>query len=571
MRPTRFLLLALTAGSVLQAAQAENVIQINSPTTAVNLMKKTNTRYVIKCVVDLKQKRLTIPSGCTLEFVSGGQIVSGYLTGNKTRIEGETDGIFRYTNISGTFDVPEISTRMFEKVTYENALKDVMALANAEVHNTVTIEALPDGQTYEVSTDEGRDIIHVPSNTDVVLHGTIKMVGSSEENYSIFCVDRAENVSFSGDGIIIGDRASHMGESGEWGMGINIVGSKKVHVTGLTISDCWGDCIYVGRSNGVESSDVEIDNCLLTGSRRQGISVVACYGAEMHDLDIHDIHGTDPQAAIDVEPNAGDTCSGAWIRNVTVRNCYLGIIGTTPGDALSKITDIHIEDCDVESEVLGLNAENCNLFEVKRTSVKAEYSGLRSHISTVSLDSCIFSPYEGKKLESDIIVLWDVYLEARNSEFHGNKFIDNPKATPASKRMMVANNQIFCPVELKMQAGQFIGNVITSEQTPMLNLILGNGNVIRDNTLIYTGEDHPEQLIDVQTTGNTVTNNTFEYLPAKIMPPSTTKQEEADKTNIYTLNGQLFRHHDSTKTLNLPPGNYIVERRKVCIKPKIRN
>ena len=566
MKKAILAILVLTAGIHTQNVQAENVIQINSPTTAVNLMKKTNTRYVIKCVVDLKQKRLTIPSGCTLEFASGGQIVSGYLTGNKTRIEGETDGIFRYTNISGTFDVPEISTRMFEKVTYENALKDVMALANPDVQNTVTIEALPDGQVYKASTEEGRDIVHVPSNTDVVLHGTIKMEGSSEESYSIFCVDGAENVSFSGDGTIIGDRATHTGETGEWGMGINIVGSRNVHVTGLTIRDCWGDCIYVGRSNGVESRDVEIDNCLLTGSRRQGISVVACYGAEMHDLEIRDIRGTDPQAAIDVEPNAGDTCSGAWIRNVTVRNCYLGIIGTTPGDAVSEITDIHIEHCDIESEVLGLNAENCSLFDVKHTSVKAEYSGLRSHISTVKLDSCTFAPYEGKRLESDIIVLWDVYLDARNSEFHGDKFIDNPKATPASKQMMVANNRIFCPVELKMQAGQFIGNTITSDQAPMLSLILGNGNVIRDNTLIYTGEDHPEKLIDVQTTGNSVTNNTLKYLPTGIVMPATGGKKEAAEADVYTMNGQLVRQDVSTRYLNLPPGNYIVGRRKMCIR-----
>ena len=233
---------------------------------------------------------------------------------------------------------------------------------------------------------------------------------------------------------------------------------------------------------------------------------------------------------------------------------------------MSEITDIHIEHCDIESEVLGLNAENCSLFDVKHTSVKAEYSGLRSHISTVKLDSCTFAPYEGKRLESDIIVLWDVYLDARNSEFHGDKFIDNPKATPASKQMMVANNRIFCPVELKMQAGQFIGNTITSDQAPMLSLILGNGNVIRDNTLIYTGEDHPEKLIDVQTTGNSVTNNTLKYLPTGIVMPATGGEKEAAEADVYTMNGQLVRQDVSTRYLNLPPGNYIVGRRKMCIR-----
>ena len=560
MKRTLILLFVLLA--VQQVVRAENVVNIKYSTTAMALMKTPDTRYIISCVVNLNHKRLTMPAGCTLEFVKGGQIVSGYLTGNGTRIEGETDGIFRYTSISGTFNVPEISTRMFEQVTYDNALKDVMALACADVQNTVTIEALPDGAVYNVSTDEGNDIVYVPSNTKVVLHGTVKMAGSTAENYGIFCVYNAENVTFCGDGTIIGDRATHRGTSGEWGMGIAIRGSKNVRVTGLTIRECWGDCIYVGRNNGKECHDVAIDSCLLVGSRRQGISVVACYGAVMKDLEIRDIRGTDPQAAIDVEPNSGDTCSGAWIQRVVVRNCYFGLIGTTPGDAVSKITDIHIEDCDVESEVLGLNAENCNLFEVKNTSVKAEYSTLRSHISTVKIDNCLFSPYEGKELESNIIVLWDVYLDARNSEFCGSKFIDNPKATPASKRMLIADNRINAPVELKMQAGQFIRNTIYGDKAPLVSLILGEGNIIRDNTLIYTGEGRPTNLLDIQTNSNTVQDNSCEYRPAGINSFSP-DSSPIWKGGVYDLTGCCLSLSSKEHGWQLPKGVYIINGRKV--------
>ena len=548
-----------------QRIMAENVVEIKYSSTARTQIKMSNTRYIILCVVNLYGKTLTMPEGCTLEFSEGGQITNGLLTGDHTKIEGKTKGIFYRTHISGTFDVPTISTNMFSDATYENTLKNVMALACSDVQNTVTIEALPDGEVYEVSTSEGYNIIHVPSNTDVIIDGTVQLAPNNEESYSIFHCDNVENVSFSGNGCIIGDRTTHIGTSGEWGMGINIVGSRNIHITGLTISDCWGDCIYVGRgSNKKESSDVTIDHCLLTGSRRQGISVVACYGSLMEDLEIRDIHGTDPQAAIDIEPNSGDTCTGAWIKNVCARNCYHGIISTTPGDAISKITDIHIENCDIESEVLGLSASNCDLFDVKDTHVLTEYSGLRTHISTVRLDNCYFGPYEGKELESDIIVLWDVFLDVRNSEFHGNKFIDNPKATPASKRMIIAGNQIYCPVELKIQASQIIGNTVYSQQTPIMSLILGEANAITDNTLIYTGEDHPTNLLEVKTDNNTIENNTFVYQPTCIPRLHSAAPDLRFGTDVYTLDGRLYQHGSALS--RLPHGSYIIGNRKVVVR-----
>lgn len=563
MRPLSilFLLWAVLAGQVIWA---ENVINIDSPSNAVTQMKKNNTRYVISCMIDLKSKRLTVPSGCTLDFRQGGGIINGYLTGNKTRIEGETEGIFRYTSISGSFNVARISTDMFQELTYENALCDVFGLTSNTVQNTVTIEPLPDGKSYNVSTSDGANIIRVPSNTDVIINGKIQMAPCNLESYSIFQASQAENVSFTGNGIIIGDRATHTGTKGEWGMGINVVGSKNVHISGLTISDCWGDCIYIGRSSGKQSQDVTIDKCLLTGSRRQGVSVVACYNSTLSNLDIRDIYGTDPQSAIDVEPNSGDTCTGVWIHHVKVRNCYHGIISTTPGDAVSKITDIHIDSCDIESEVLGLSTSNCDLFEVKNTHVLTEYSALRSHISTVKIDSCFFGPYEGKELESDIIVLWDVILDVRNSEFHGTKFLDNPKATPASKRMSVVNNKIFCPVELKMQSGQVIGNTVCASQAPLMQFILGEGNTIRNNTLIYSGEDQPANLLDIQTAGNVVENNQLEYRPTGILSPHV--RLTPPDTGVYTLDGRLIQHPTTAASSRLPRGIYIINHRKVAVK-----
>ena len=63
-----------------------------------------------------------------------------------------------------------------------------------------------------------------------------------------------------------------------------------------------------------------------------------------------------------------------------------------------------------------------------------------------------------------------------------------------------------------------------------------------------------------------MTNNTLKYLPTGIVMPATGGEKEAAEADVYTMNGQLVRQDVSTRYLNLPPGNYIVGRRKMCIR-----
>jgi len=184
----------------------------------------------------------------------------------------------------------------------------------------------------------------------------------------------------------------------------------------------------------------------------------------------------------------------------------------------------------------------------------------------VKLDNCYFGPYEGKELESDIIVLWDVILDARNSEFHGTKFIDNPKATPASKRMILKDNKIYGPVELKIQSSQILKNTIYCDQAPIMSVILGEGNSIMNNTLIYTGEGEPTNLLDVQTNNNNVKNNKFQYEPTGIRLPYSQRVDPNEKTDVFTLDGRLLQSNVSYSDLDLPQGSYIIDRKKILVK-----
>ena len=111
------------------------------------------------------------------------------------------------------------------------------------------------------------------------------------------------DITISGNGSIIGDKDAHKGKDGEWGMGIQIMNSKNVTINGLNISNCWGDCIYIGG----KSSYISIVNCNLHHARRQGISVTNAYKCKIDNCKIYDIAGTAPEYGIDFEPNADCT------------------------------------------------------------------------------------------------------------------------------------------------------------------------------------------------------------------------------------------------------------------------
>lgn len=77
--------------------------------------------------------------------------------------------------------------------------------------------------------------------------------------------------------------------------------SCNVIIDGVTIIDCWGDCIYVGSG----LSNVKIRNRYLSHARKQRISVNSADGVTIKSCIIADIEGIGPQYAIDTEPNKG--------------------------------------------------------------------------------------------------------------------------------------------------------------------------------------------------------------------------------------------------------------------------
>lgn len=299
-------------------------------------------KYIIEHDIDLRGGMCSIPHGITL-IGKRGRIKNGTLVGNNTRLEAD-GAVFDNVRIQGSWDVPYITTNLFADLNYVNSLRDVVALANPEQKNKIVINK----GIYRVRANKDADVcIALCSNTDFILKGTILLEPNDFKHYNIVQA-RGKGINIKGNGTIIGDKHTHTGTEGEWGMGINLRGAVNANVTGLTIKDCWGDCIYVGG----RSRNVVIEKCKLDNGRRQGVSVTKAIGVTIRDCIITNVGGTNPQYAIDIEPNRKDSVDKILIEKVVVKNCeggFLVVRGAQKEGAVTPwIGGVTIKNCEVD-------------------------------------------------------------------------------------------------------------------------------------------------------------------------------------------------------------------------------
>lgn len=300
------------------ALEKHNHSNISDSTALVDsiiLGKIIDNTIIVRNNIDLKGRRCVLPDSLILDF-RGGLIKNGTLVGNNTQII-SNGVIFDYITIYGSWNVENIRTDMFSDLSYTNALKNVIALTNPAIENRVLIGK--GNYTLDIPKNQGRCLL-INSNTTITINGTIKLLPNAHENYSMLFAE-GNDIHINGEGKIIGDRRVHKGETGEWGMGVRFHGAHNSSIEGLTIQDCWGDCIYVAGN----SKNILINNCILEGGRRQGISITSGEDVAIRDCNITKIGGTSPGYGIDVEPNKNDTCRGIVIERVRVANSKGGI------------------------------------------------------------------------------------------------------------------------------------------------------------------------------------------------------------------------------------------------------
>ena len=144
----------------------------------------------------------------------------------------------------------------------------------------------------------------------------VRLKGTSSSSYNIFNIINSTNITLYNP-VIKGDRNSHVGTGGEFGMGIGIRGSSNISIYNAKITDCWGDGIYIGQSTSVPvCKNIIIKDAYLSKNRRDGISIISVDGLQLDNLYAGFTDGTSPWCGINFEPNNSE-CE---LKNVRINN-----------------------------------------------------------------------------------------------------------------------------------------------------------------------------------------------------------------------------------------------------------
>ncbi len=188
-----------------------------------------------------------------------------------------------------------------------------------EIAGTGGTVLVPDG-TYLVDA-VGQNRLRLGSRMTLSLsaRATLKALPNTAEQYAVLTIAGASDVAVVG-GTLEGDRETHLGSTGEWGMGIHIGGgAQRITISGVTSRKMWGDGFYVQGAKAVLLCSVTADQ-----NRRQGLSVIEVDGLIVTDSVFRNTRGTAPSSGIDLEPDV----AAQEITNVRILNSqFLDNIG----------------------------------------------------------------------------------------------------------------------------------------------------------------------------------------------------------------------------------------------------
>ena len=234
------------------------------------------------------------------------------------------------------------------------------ATADDTTDDTASIQAAIDTGAAKVIIPNGTYMINAvvsilpKSNQTIQMEdGTIlKAIPNSAQGYAIVKLLNVTNVTVTG-GSLLGERYDHTGTTGEWGFGLLITGkTDEITISNLTSKDCWGDGIYIGSST-IPAQNIHIENVICDNNRRQGMSITYAVNVSIINCTFKNTNGTNPQAGIDIEPNAN-----CYVENITIKNSsfldnlWAGI--SLIGNSGLYIKSVKIIDCQFENNFVEL-------------------------------------------------------------------------------------------------------------------------------------------------------------------------------------------------------------------------
>lgn len=196
------------------------------------------------------------------------------------------------------------------------------------------------------------------------------MKPTSSEFYNILLIEGVNNVQIINP-TLIGDRDSHIGKTGEWGYGINILCSSNVSILKADISKCWGDAIVISDTksnlkNGLDygSKNIEVIDFVLNHNRRDGISILGGQDILISNGKIYNTMGTPPKAAIMIEPNqAINNLRNVTLKNLILINNVIGIgvnLDKFSNARLANTIELNISNITIENNTIGIQIAGYN-------------------------------------------------------------------------------------------------------------------------------------------------------------------------------------------------------------------
>jgi len=205
---------------------------------------------------------------------------------------------------------------------------DTAAIQNAinALPTTGGIVVIPSG-TYMVDAVKS---LNLKNNTTIQMTPTtiLKVIPNSADWSAALTIKNVASTKIY-SGVLVGDRYTHLGTSGEHGMGVGIFGGNGVIVQGTTANNMWGDGFYIGTgSNATVSRNVQLIDVKADNNRRQGISLISGNGVSIIRPRLTNTNGKAPSAGLDIEPSKiTDT-----LQNISIVDPY------TAGNAAAGIS-----------------------------------------------------------------------------------------------------------------------------------------------------------------------------------------------------------------------------------------
>lgn len=199
---------------------------------------------------------------------------------------------------SFTFLIIISSTTFANSEIFQNNM-DVTDLINNKIKEN-TIVKIPAGN-FKIDAEKSivlKNNVTIEMSPETILN----VIPSNKNSYQVFRIHNVKNVKISG-GTILGDKYTHLGNGGEWGMGVEVKDSQNVSISNMSINKMWGDAVYIGTNGKNSNYNLKLNNLNLDDNRRQGISIISVDNLIVNNVTISNTKGKSPMNGIDIEPH----------------------------------------------------------------------------------------------------------------------------------------------------------------------------------------------------------------------------------------------------------------------------